>query len=123
MDSKLFADWLKNGFDEALKKWHVQQPVVLLIDGAKVHLLIEASEFCAENKIILYTLYLNTTHLIQPLDLALMGSIKKIYKEEMRKWVTANIGKVFDKYRFVEVFKATYERSCVLKNAVKGFEC
>ena len=52
-----------------------------------------------------------------------MGSIKKIYKEEMRKWVTANIGEVFDKYRFVEVFKATYERSCVLKNAVEGFEC
>ena len=109
MDSKLFADWLKNGFDEALKKWHVQRPVVLLIDRAKVHLSIEASEFCAENKIILYTLYPNATHLIQPLDLALMGSIKKIYKEEMRKWVTANIGEVFDKYRFVEVFKATYE--------------
>ena len=122
MDLKLFADWLKNGFDEALKKQYVQQPVVLLIDGAKVHLSIEALEFCAENKIILYTLYLNATHLIQPLDLALMGLIKKIY-EEMRKWVMANIREVFDKYRFVEVFKATYEQSCILQNAVEGFEC
>ena len=35
----------------------------------------------------------------------------------------ANIREVFDKYRFVEVFKATYEQSCILKNAVEGFEC
>ena len=108
MDTKLFTDWLKNGFNKCLKKQHVRRPILLLIDGAKVHLSIEASEFCAKNKIILYTLYPNTTHLIQPLDLVLMGLIKKIYKEEMCKWVTENIGKVFDKYCFVEVFKAMY---------------
>ena len=68
-------------------------------------------------------LYLNATHLIQPLNLALMGFIKKIYKEEMHRWVMANIREVFDKYMFVEVFKATYEQSCILRNAFEGFEC
>ena len=96
--------------------------MLLLIDGAKVHLSIEASEFCAENEIILYTLYPNATQLIQLLDLALMGSMKKIHKDEMRKWVIANIGETFDKYHFVEVFKETYNWSCTLTNAIKGFE-
>ena len=67
-------------------------------------------------------MYPNATHLIQPLDLALMGSMKNIYKEEMRKWLMRNIGETFDKYRFVEVFRETYQWSCTVINAVQGFE-
>ena len=96
--------------------------MILFIDRAKVHLSIKASEFCARNDIILYTLYPNATHLIQPLDLALMGSMKNIYKEEMRKWLMRNIRETFDKYRFVEVFRETYQQSCTFINAVQGFE-
>ena len=96
--------------------------MILFIDGAKVHLSIKASEFCARNDIILYTLYPNATQLIQPLDLVLMGSMKNIYKEEMRKWLVHNIGETFDKYRFVEVFRETYQWSCMVINAVQGFK-
>ena len=96
--------------------------MILFIDGAKVHLSIEASEFCANNDIILYTLYPNATHLIQLLDLALMGLVKSVYKEAMCKWLMRNIGETFDKYRFVEVFKETYQCSCTVINAVQGFE-
>ena len=122
MDTKLFAEWLEHGFNEDIKQRSVTKPVILFIDGAKVHLSIEASEFCTRNNIILYTLYPNATHLIQPLDLALMGSMKNIYKEEMRKWLMRNIGETFDKYRFVEVFRETCQRSCTVINAVQSFE-
>ena len=108
MDSKLFVEWLENGFNECIIRRKVTKPVVLLIDGARAHLSVEASEFCATNGIILYTLYPNATHLIQPLDLTLMSSVKTAYKEEMRQWYMRNIGDNFDKYRFVEVFKDTY---------------
>ena len=33
-----------------------------------------------------------------------------------------NIGEMFDKYRFVEVFRETYKQSCTVINAVQGFE-
>ena len=75
MDTKLFAEWLEHGFNEDI----ITKLVILFIDGAKVHLSIEALEFCAKNDIIIYTLYPNATHLIQPLDLALMGLMKNIY--------------------------------------------
>ena len=122
MDTKLFAEWLEHGFNECITRRKVTKPVILFIDGAKVHLSIEASEFCANNNIILYTLYPNATHLIQPLDLTVMGSVKAIYKEEMRRWLMRNIGETFDKYRFIEVFKETYERSCTFINAAQGFQ-
>ena len=122
MDTKLFADWLENGFNDCIVRRRVTKPVILFIDGAKVHLSIEASEYCSRNNIILYTLYPNATHIIQPLDLVLMGSVKSTYKEEMRKWLVNHVGETFDKYRFVEVFKETYMRSCNVTNAVQGFE-
>ena len=46
----------------------MRKPVLLLIDGMKCHILIQTRVFCKENNIILYTLYPNTTHLIQLLD-------------------------------------------------------
>ena len=46
------------------------------------------SEFCDEKNIILYVLYLNSTHLTQPLDLSLMGLVKVHYKEAVQKWIS-----------------------------------
>ena len=40
----------------------------------------------------------------------------------MRKWLMRNIRETFDKYRFVEVFRETYQQSCTFINAVQGFE-
>ena len=122
MDSKLFVEWLESGFNECIIQWKVTKPVLLLINGTRVHLSIEASEFCGKYGIILYTLYPNATHIIQPLDLMLMSAVKSAYKEDLRKWYMQNIGESFDKYRFVEVFKETYMRACKMKNAIEGFE-
>ena len=70
----------------------------------------------------MYTLFPNAMHIIQPLDLVLMGSIKKSYREEMRKWLLANIGEAYDKYQFIDVFHSTYDTSATMSNAVRGFE-
>ena len=69
----------------------------------KCHLLIEASEICNENEVLLYLLFLNATHLIQVLDLVLMNSVKIIYKE-VSTWLMKNPGELFDKYSFIDVF-------------------
>ena len=122
MDSCLFREYLENGFDKALADHQIPRPVLLLIDGARCHLSIEASEFCDQNGIYLYTLFPNATHLLQPLDLSLMGSLKTNYRSEMKKWYIKNIGASFDKYEFIEVFRSTYDLSATLTNAQTGFE-
>ena len=107
MDTHLFQEYLENGFNKALADRHVQRPVLLLIDGARCHLSIKASKYCDQNGIYLYTLYPNATHLLQPLDLSLMGSLKMNYRSEMKKWYTKYIGAIFNKYEFIEVFHPT----------------
>ena len=80
MDGTLLQSWLEFGFNEGIRQCNVRKPVLLLIDGVRSHILIEMSEYCAKNNIILYILYPNVTYLIQALDLVLMGIIKSMYK-------------------------------------------
>ena len=122
MDTELFHSWLENGFKESIVERRVKKPVLLLIDGAKCHILIQAGEFCKENNIILYTLYPNATHLIQPLDLVLMNIVKTNYRSEVRHWLKENPGALYDKYVFIQVFKEVWQKSAKVEYAIKGFE-
>ena len=53
MDMVLFHSWVEKGFNESIIECHVKKLVLLLIDGAKCHISIQASEYCKENNIIL----------------------------------------------------------------------
>ena len=99
----------------------MKKPVLLLIDGAKCHILIQAREFCKENNII-YTLYPNATHLVQSLDLVLMNIVKTNYQSEVRHWLKENPGALYDKYVFIQVFKEAWLKSAKVEYAIKGLE-
>ena len=104
MDQSLFLQWLRNVFDPTLTAMGIKRPILLITDGARVHLLLWISEFCNDKSIILYVLHPNSTHLTQPLDLLLMGSVKVQYKEAVRKWIAENPFEVYDKFAFPVTF-------------------
>ena len=96
--------------------------VLLLIDGAKCHISIQAGEFCKENNIFLYTLYPNVTHLIQLLDLVLMNIVKTNYWSEVKHWLKKNPKALYNKYVFIQVFKEVWLKSAKVEYTIKGFE-
>ena len=51
MDQELFLQWLQNIFEPTILTLSLRQPVLLVIDGVKVHLSIYASEFCDEHNV------------------------------------------------------------------------
>ena len=63
-----------------------------------LHIHVKMSEFYNENDIVLYVFYPNATHLLQALDMILMDVIKTTYKEEVKCWLIANPGEVYDKH-------------------------
>ena len=79
------------------------------------------SELCDENNVILYTLLPNATHLIQPLDLSLMGSIKMNYQQCVHKWLQNNLDGMYDTDSFIEVFAKVHKKAATVENAVSGF--
>ena len=122
MDTELFHSWLENGFNESIVERRVKKPVLLLIDGAECHISIQTGEFCKENNIILYTLYPNTTHLIQPLDLVLMIIVKTNYCSEVRHWLKENPGALYDKSVFLQVFNEVWQKSAKVEYSIKEFK-
>ena len=121
MDANLFGKWLKESLIPKVEKAHIPKPVLLVIDGVKCHISLPISELCDENNIILYMLLLNATHLIQPLDLSLIASIKMNYRESVRKWLQNNPGGMYNKNAFIEVFVKVHKKAVMVENAVNGF--
>ena len=122
MDQSLFLQWLGNVFDPTLTAMGIKRPILLIIDGTWVHLSLWISKFCNDKNIILYVLYLNSTHLTQLLDLSLMGSVKVHYKEAVRKWIAENPFKVYDKFAFPATFTMMWKQAATIENAAKGFK-
>ena len=122
MDSELFSTWLELTFNAYVINMHIPKPVMLFVDGAKVHISLEISEYCDANGIILYMLLPNSTHLIQPLDLVVMGSMKAVYRDMVRRWIMDNPFKGYDRDGFIELLPKVIERVCTLDNGKKGFE-
>ena len=64
------------------------------------------------------TLYPNVIHLIQPLDLVLMNIVKKNYWSEVRHWLKENLGALYDKYVFIQVFKEVWLKSAKVEYGI-----
>ena len=111
MDVDLFKKWLEELFIPKIDRAHIPMPILLVIDRVKCHISLPISELCDDNNIILYMLLPNATHLIQPLNLSLMGSIKTNYWECMCKWLQDNPGGVYDKNTFIEVFAKVHKKA------------
>ena len=81
IDSELFLVWLKKVF---LKHVVSQRPILLLIDGHKSHITLEAVDICRDSDIILFCLPPHTTHALQPLDVSVFKSLKDQYSKAIR---------------------------------------
>lgn len=63
------------------------------------------SKFCSANGIELFALFPNSTHLLQPMDVAVFRPLKNAWKKEVRNWRMENSGNKFQKHNFGNVFK------------------
>jgi hypothetical protein len=69
--------------------------LLLLYDGSATHLGCEPVEWAQENNILLMVLPPHSSHLLQPLDVAIFGPMKKSYNTRCLK---NNPGQVVSKY-------------------------
>lgn len=74
MNTETFYMWLANNFIPNLPP---KRPVVLLIDSHDSHIDLHTFELAEQNGILLYALLKNATHIVQPADVGLFGTVKK----------------------------------------------
>ena len=68
MDKALFQTWF---IDHFIKLTNCLGKRILIIDGHVPHISIEIIQAAIDNNIILYWLPLDTTHILQPLDMTI----------------------------------------------------
>lgn len=90
MTAETFFEYISNIFLPFIIENNIERPVVVFLDGHKSHLSLHLSKFCRENKIIMVALYPNSTHIIQPLDVAVFGPLKCKWKKIVKQWRIEN---------------------------------
>ena len=81
MTGESFFSFIKNIFYPWLVENDYQFPIILYVDNHSSHVNLQLLQFCKEKMIEIIALYPNSTHLIQPLDVAFFHPLKEVYKK------------------------------------------
>ncbi|KAJ8953423.1 hypothetical protein NQ318_023540 [Aromia moschata] len=94
------------------------------INGHRSHMSLPLSEFCAANKIILYALPPNTTHMLQPADVSVFRPLKQQWKNTIAQWQSKpeNVNRSVTKVNFCPIFNEALQSSDMTIAIKNGFK-
>ena len=119
MNADLFEEWLKNHF---LVHAPPARPLLLLLDGHSSHYQPELLQIAAAERVVPFCLPPHTTHLLQPLDSGVLGSIKCSWNEACHLFCSNNPGQVVNRYNFSQIFNMAWKKSMSMVNVVSSFQ-
>ena len=118
MDSDTFDDWFESHF---LVHAPPARPLLLLLDGHSTHYNPKFIEKAAYERIVVFCLPPNTTHLCQPLDKGIFGPLKTYWNEEVHYFLRRHPGEVMNDFSFNQVFSRAWGRAMTIPNASGAF--
>ncbi|KAL0833065.1 hypothetical protein ABMA28_001177 [Loxostege sticticalis] len=118
MESEVFENFFKKSFIPALGK---QRPILLIYDGHSTHVGLNIIEEANKENVTILKLPAHTSHVLQPLDLAVMKSFKDRWDPLLVKWQRLNIGVPLPKSEFSRLIGTVWTQidPVVLRN---GFQ-
>lgn len=122
MTSKNFYEYVTNVFHPWLIAEEIQLPVVLYMDGHASHITLPLSEFCSANGIELIALPPNSTHILQPFDVAYFIPLKHWWQQICMEFCRKHLQLSVKKYQLAKVLKCTLDSMEGNKNLPNGFE-
>ena len=120
MDGELFVKWFTKIFIPHARPT-ADHSVLLLVDGHSSHCTPDVIQIARENNVILLALAPHTTHLCQPLDVAVYRSFK-IHLSKVVKIGQALRGDLWiSKSNVARIIKQPFEASMTMQNIKSGF--
>lgn len=118
MDQHLFEKWFSRHF---LRYAPPARPLLLLLDGHTSHFSPVAIRMAAEERVIVFTLPPNTTHLSQPLDKGVFGPLKVAWRRVCHKYLSDHPGHVIHRYVFSRLLSSAWIEAMTIRNILSGF--
>lgn len=110
MTRETFFEYITNVFHPWLAAQKIPFPILLFIDGHTSHMSIHLSDYCSKNNIEVVALYPNSTHLLQPLDVAVFRPLKMEWKRFVTEWRFANDGRRMKREEFSPLLKQVLDK-------------
>lgn len=100
MESDVFVNYIKRTF---IPNIGTERPILLIYDGHSTHITFEVIELAMQEKITILKLPPHSSHLLQPLDLAVFRSIKCAWDAKLVKWQRLHPGLKIPKKEFSQL--------------------
>lgn len=107
IDSSIFLQFLQH-LDNYRPKIE-DKKCLLILDGHGSHVSYEALEFASEHNIEMACIPPHSSHRLQPLDTHIFGPLKKIWSDELSKYLSSSSKVILTKYDFHKVFNITWK--------------
>lgn len=121
MTGEAFFEYFSNVFHPYLIKNNVELPVIVFLDGHASHLTMHLGDFSKSNKIILICLFPNTTHILQPLDVAVFAPLKSKRKSVVRQWRIDHDGREISKHNVPSLLHNILDNGDFQRSIKSGF--
>ena len=118
MDGEVFDSWFSHHF---LVHAPAVRPLLLLLDGHSTHYNPSFVRKAAQEKVIVFCLPPNTTHITQPLDKGVFGPLKVAWAEQCHRYIQLNPGKVVTQYDFMNLFSRAWCKAMNASNIMSAF--
>ncbi|KAL0819258.1 hypothetical protein ABMA28_008498 [Loxostege sticticalis] len=118
MQTDIFYNYMKTILIPSLGQ---ERPVLLVYDGHSTHVDVKVIELAIENNITILKLPPHTSHLLQPLDIAVFKSFKSKWDAKLVDWQRRNVGTKMAKNIFSKTLADTWQETApdIIKNGFK----
>lgn len=118
MEADIFLNYMAN---QVLPGMGTERPQLMVYDGHVTHVDERVIALAAENGLTILKLPAHTSHLLQPLDLAVFKSFKSIWDKKLVLWQRENIGRKVRKQAFAQLFAEAWQQTSpeVIRNGFK----
>ena len=126
MESGMFASWMDHFIEFVNDKRAVidgvKEPVLLIFDGHKTHVTLQAIQKAERAGVRLLKLPAHTTHLVQPLDLSCFGPWHRHWGRRLLEFRVKRPQTAVSKQIFAALFREPWNMAMSKQNLVAGFK-
>jgi hypothetical protein len=122
METPLFTEWFKSVFLPNVA--HINGPKLLLMDGHASHISCEVVDLARTNEVHMFCFPSNSSHLTQPIDVAILKPAKTVFRGEVEKHGLATNFMEICKQTFNGIFSKVVDsgKAFLRRHVVAGFE-
>ncbi|KAJ8875269.1 hypothetical protein PR048_023164 [Dryococelus australis] len=121
MTCETFYSYITNIFYPWLKQQNITLPIILFVDGHSSHMSLHFSNVCQQSGIILVSLYPNSTHITQPMDVAIFRTLKTGLKKSVFSWRLENQSGFLTRVDCAPLLKSTIKSRITPEILQNGF--